>query len=225
MDPARIAELLAPYLAPARLASRQLLQISMYIDILTRWNQKIALTAVRSPEEMVERHFGESLFVAHHLFPHASAHVPPVATAIDVGSGAGFPGLPLKIFASALHLTLIESQQKKATFLREVVRALGLREVEVFAGRVQDFSGHAELVTLRAVERFEAALPVAARLVQPGSVQPAGRLALLIAIPQAERARRLLPGLSWESPVTLPRSEQRILLVGRNHARQEPALA
>lgn len=215
LDAPRIAELLAPYLAPARLATSQLVQISMYIDILTRWNQKIALTAVRQPEEMVERHFGESLFVARRLFP-----APPASgfSALDVGSGAGFPGLPLKIFVPALRLTLVEAQQKKAAFLREVVRALGLREVEVFAGRAQEFSGRAALVTLRAVERFEAVLPVAA-----GLVQPAGRLALLIGAAQAERARRLLPGFAWEPPVPLPRSQQRILLVGVNQAGQEPA--
>jgi len=213
VDSARIAELIAPYLAPARLAPAQLVQISMYIDILARWNQKLALTAVRSPEEMVERHFGESLFVAHRLFPAAA---PAATTALDVGSGAGFPGLPLKIYAPALRLTLIESQQKKATFLREVVRALALREVEVFPGRAQDFPGRGELVTLRAVERFEGVLPVAARL-----VEDRGRLALLIGAAQAERARRLLPGFAWESPVPLPRSQQRILLVGANHARHD----
>jgi 16S rRNA (guanine527-N7)-methyltransferase len=216
MDPSDIAELLAPYLAPARLAPQQLVQISMYIDMLQRWNQKLALTALRSPQEMVERHFGESLFVAHHLFP-AAAPAPAVPlSGIDVGSGAGFPGLPLKIYAPALRLTLIESQQKKATFLREVVRALALREVEVFAGRAEDFPGRGDLVTLRAVERFEGVLPAAARL-----VASAGRLALLIGAPQAERARRLLPGFSWESPALLPHSHQRILLVGTNHAGQE----
>jgi len=214
VDSARIAELIAPYLAPARLAPAQLVQISMYIDILERWNRKMALTAVRSPQEMVERHFGESLFVAHHLFPAAAAI--PATTALDVGSGAGFPGLPLKIYAPTLRLTLIESQRKKATFLREVVRALALREVEVFPGRAQDFPGRGELVTLRAVERFEGVLPVAARL-----VEDRGRLALLIGAAQAERARRLLPGFAWESPVPLPRSQQRILLVGANHARHE----
>jgi 16S rRNA (guanine527-N7)-methyltransferase len=225
MDLSRIAELLTSYLAPAHLAPAQLVSISMYMDILARWNQKISLTAVRAPDEMVTRHFGESLFVARHLFPDASAPVPPGGTAIDVGAGAGFPGLPLKIFAPALHLTLIESQQKKAAFLREVVRALALRDVEVFAGRAEDFSGRAALVTLRAVERFDAVLPVAARLVEPASVAPGGRLALLIGAAQAERARRLLPGFSWESPATLPRSQQRILLVGANHAHHESALA
>lgn len=215
MDPSAIAALLAPYLAPARLGPQQLVHISMYIDILERWNRKMALTAVRDPEEMVERHFGESLFVARRLFPAAA---PAALSAIDVGSGAGFPGLPLKIFAPALRLTLIESQQKKATFLKEAVRALALPQVEVFAGRAQDFPGQADLVTLRAVERFEAILPVAARLVLPG-----GRLALLIGAAQAERARRLLPAFAWESPIALPRSQQRILLVGANHARQEPA--
>src|SRR5947209_1896170 len=111
MEKARVAELLRPFLT-SDLSDRQLGSISMYIDILVRWNQRMNLTAVRQPEEMVTRHFGESLFGAQHLFP------PGVGASIvlDVGSGAGFPGLPIKIWAPTIRLTLIESNHKKATF-------------------------------------------------------------------------------------------------------------
>ena len=136
---------------------------------------------------------------------------------IDLGSGAGFPGLPLKIFAPAVGLTLIESSQKKAAFLKEVVRALALTDVDVFAGRAEDFSSTAELVTLRAVERYERALAVAARLVASG-----GRLALLVGAPQAARTPQLLLELRWSEPVGMPRSSARVLLVGTNQAGQEP---
>ena len=211
MDSRRIAELLAPFLQsppgpPAALSDAQLGQVSAYLDLLLRWNARINLTAVRDAEQMVTRHFGESLFAARVLLaPGARASV------IDLGSGAGFPGLPLKIFAPAVALTLIESNQKKAAFLKEVVRTLRLANVDVFAGRGEEFSATADLVTLRAVERYEQALGVAARMVAPG-----GRLGLLVGAPQAERTPQLLPGFGWQAPVAIPQSSARVLLVGTN---------
>src|SRR2546425_8322910 len=142
MHPDRIAELPQPFLDPgaevsdgAALLPSQLRYISTYIDLLTRWNSRINLTAVRDPEEIVTRHFGESLFAARRLFPAPMADSQPPADhqrpttnnrVIDVGSGAGFPGIPIKIWAPQVHLTLIESNQKKTTFLKAVVRALTL---------------------------------------------------------------------------------------------------
>ncbi len=200
-----IAALLAPFL-PAPLAPAQLAALSTYLDLLLRWNQRLNLTAIRDPDEIVTRHFGESLFTAAQLLPDPKVSL----HAVDLGSGAGFPGLPLKIYAPNLRLTLIESQHKKATFLREVIRALHLRDAEVFAARAETFSGHADLVTLRAVERFEAALPVAARLLSP----PPSRLALLIGAAQADTARHLLPAFNWSLPISFPQSNSRILLIG-----------
>ena len=146
MEPARIAELLQPFLGSAndqRLTTNDLQNISTYIDLLLRWNARINLTAIRNEEEMVTRHFGESLFAARHLFPPQTAQCrrerPRSCTLIDVGSGAGFPGLPIKIWAPHIHLTLIESNQKKATFLREVTRSLTLTNINVFAGRAEAY--------------------------------------------------------------------------------------
>jgi len=209
VDPDRIADLLAPFLQsppgpPASLSGAQLAQVSAYLDLLLRWNARINLTAVRDPESMVTRHFGESFFAARQLFPAGAG-----LRAVDLGSGAGFPGLPLKIFAPAIALTLIESNQKKAAFLKEVVRTLALTGVDVFAGRGEDFSSMADLVTLRAVERYERVLDTAARLVTPG-----GRLALLIGSPQAARTPPLLPAFSWQAPILIPQSSARVLLVG-----------
>jgi len=203
VDHARIASLLELF-APG-LSAPQLAQLSAYLDLLLRWNARINLTAVRDAENIVTRHFGESLFAARRLFPAPDAS----GDVIDLGSGAGFPGLPLKIHAPALRLALIESRNKKAAFLNEVVRALDLRDVQVFCGRAEDFPGRAGLVSLRAVERFTAALPVAARLVAPG-----GRLALLIGTAQIASAQAALPGFSWSQPVDLPGSSQRVLFVG-----------
>src|SRR5579862_3053766 len=155
MNPARIAELLQPFLAPThdqRLTANNLQTISTYIDLLLRWNARINLTAIRQPEEIVTRHFGESLFTARHLVRNTWEQ-PPSASLIDVGSGAGFPGLPIKIYASEIQVTLIESNQKKATFLREVIRTLTLTNINVFQGRAETYPSQADAITLRAVEQ------------------------------------------------------------------------
>jgi 16S rRNA (guanine527-N7)-methyltransferase len=181
----------------------------MYIDVLLHWNARVNLTAVRDPEEIVTRHFGESLFAARYLFPQPGVATDKVGV-IDVGSGAGFPGLPIKIWAPQVHLTLIESNQKKATFLREVVRSLVLAGVEVFAGRADTYEkAKSDVVTLRAVERFESIIPIV-----NGLVAPAGRLAILVGEAQLESVRGLLPGVKWDEPIILPLSLSRVLIVG-----------
>lgn len=220
--PDRISELLKPFLSEsAALSETQLQHISTYIDMLLRWNARINLTAVREPEEIVTRHFGESLFAARHLFPSQSAWShPPSADdqlsttnnpvhVLDLGSGAGFPGLPIKIWAPRIHVTLIESNQKKATFLREVARRVILMHIDVFSARAETFLGQADVVTLRAVERFESILPIAIRM-----VAPKGRLALLIGESQVALARSLAPALSWSEPMPIPLSIARVLLIG-----------
>jgi 16S rRNA (guanine527-N7)-methyltransferase len=210
---------------PCVLSPFQLQRISTYIDILVRWNARINLTSIRDPEGIVTRHFGESLFAACHLFPSASS-VPALSGAsvpsgvkdfapphvADLGSGAGLPGLPIKLWAPHIALTLIESNQKKATFLREVTRALVLTDVNVYADRAETLAPQStfDLVTLRAVERFAGVLPIAARL-----VAPAGRLALLIGTSQLHLAQTILPNFSWQDPRAVPSSQSRILLVGR----------
>ena len=205
MNQDRIAELLSPFLEGTALSTSQLGQIASYADLLMKWNAHINLTAIRDPEEVIARHFGESLFAAKHLFPVSGTN----QSAIDVGSGAGFPGLPLKVWNPALELTLMESNQRKAVFLREVVRALGLSRVRVFADRAEQMSEQASLVILRAVEHFDRILPVAHQLVAPN-----GRIALLIGNAQAQTARSLLGKVSWLDPFPIPLSHSRSLLVG-----------
>ncbi len=211
MDGAEISRRLAPFVSSPGLSGQQLDCISTYINILLRWNRKINLTSVRKPEEIVTRHFGESLFAARHLFTESAE---PALRVIDVGSGAGFPGLPLKIYAPAIRLTLIESHQRRAAFLSEVIRELKLRDVEVFAGRAENFAGDADLVTMRAVEKFERALSAAVGLVAPG-----GRLALLIGARQVATARSAQPQLAWNPARPIPESAGRVLAVGWNHVR------
>jgi 16S rRNA (guanine527-N7)-methyltransferase len=206
VDTARISVLLEPFVdRPLPEASLQ--QISTYIDLLLRWNARINLTAVRDPEEIVTRHFGESLFLARHLFPEASAR----SSVLDIGSGAGFPGLPLKIWAPAISLTLVESNHKKATFLREVIRALTLTDVNVITARAETLISTrppADIVTVRAVEHFDTILPIAARL-----LKPSGRLAAMISSAQLPSLSVLTPHLQWSSPIPIPQSQSRVLSI------------
>jgi len=130
-------------------------------------------------------------------------------TVADLGSGAGFPGFPLKLWAPQISLTLIESNHKKAAFLREVARALTLTDINILALRAESLDQKFDLVTLRAVERFEAILPIAARL-----LAPSGRLALLISSAQVPQAHAILSALSWADPLPIPSSQSRVVLIG-----------
>lgn len=154
-----IAELIAPYLPhpPASL----LPQLSVYLDLLLKWNARTNLTAIRGPEEIVRRHFGESLFAARHLGPDTPD--PGGFTLLDFGSGAGFPGLPIALLRPDIHVTLAESQNKKATFLREVVRTLAV-SAEVWSGRVESMPAGRRFhtVALRAVDNMSTAIAAAA---------------------------------------------------------------
>jgi 16S rRNA (guanine527-N7)-methyltransferase len=237
MQSSRIAELLDPFLGEPdarRLTPDALQHISTYINLLQRWNARVNLTAIRSEEEIVTRHFGESLFAARHLFPgnkndagvpHFSPPLREVGTSIvgsdittrrtkvaDIGSGAGFPGIPIKLWAPEISLTLIESNHKKATFLREVTRALTLTNVNIQTTRAESLADiKFDVVTLRAVERFESILPTAASLVAQG-----GRLALLIGQTQLSQAHSSLPALNWSRPISIPHSQSRELTIATN---------
>lgn len=203
VEPHRIVTLLEPYICASALSAAQLNNISTYVNILTRWNARTNLTAIRDEDAIVRRHFGESLFAAKELVgPDAEIDV------IDVGSGAGFPGFPLKIYAPGIALTLVESHGKKATFLREVARALGLKGVTVLEKRAEQVDAKAGLVTFRAVEKFESILLAAAELVASG-----GRLGILVGSGQVARASELLGG-AWEE-MAVPESESRVLAVWR----------
>ncbi len=202
----RISELLSPFLEATALSNDKLAALLTYLDLLLKWNAKINLTSVRNAERIVTRHFGESLFASRHLLPDPNNN----ESAIDIGSGAGLPGIPLKIWAPALTVKLIEANQKKATFLREVIRTLHLVNVEVLAERAETVSGAADLVTFRAVERFERVLETA-----KGLVSQNGRIGILIGEGQVQTTELTLPDFQWEQSLPIPQSRNRVLLVGR----------
>lgn len=205
MESSRIAELLAPFLDSNEISAQLLDQLQRYLELLLKWNARVNLTAVRKPEQIVTRHFGESLFAAKLLLEQDATPL----TLADVGSGAGFPGVLLKLWAPHNKVTLIESQNKKATFLREVIRSLQLENVEVFCGRAEQWGQTADLVTLRAVERFESVLPIAAGLVSDG-----GRLGLLIGSQQLPVAGEALgSSWNWVTHAAIPQSQARVVAV------------
>jgi 16S rRNA (guanine527-N7)-methyltransferase len=208
MDTASITQLLRPFTREVELSGELQEQLRLYLDLLLRWNARMNLTAVRGPEQIIARHFGESLFGARVLLGYADSPQTTITVA-DVGSGAGFPGIPLKLWKPQIHLTLIESQNKKATFLREAIRTLTLDSAEVFCGRAEQWGKTADLVTLRAVEKFERVLPVAA-----GLVAPDGRLGLFLGENQLPKASEILgEPFAWSDAVPIPQSDGRVVAI------------
>src|SRR5215813_11384175 len=129
---------------------QQVIQIQQYISLLMHWNEKVNLTAIRDPLEILYRHFCESMF---------GAAVIPVEKCrlADVGSGGGFPGIPIKIIRPEAEVFLIESNFKKATFLTEVIRELGLTGIRVLVSRYEELSEEVaplDVVCSRAVGDF-----------------------------------------------------------------------
>jgi 16S rRNA (guanine527-N7)-methyltransferase len=177
-------------------------QFQAYLDLLLRWNQRVSLTAVREPEQIIRRHFVECAFAAQHL-PR------DIRTLLDYGSGAGLPGIPIAICRPGISVTLAEAQGKKAAFLREALRVLGLKG-EVFDGRVEAMPDQVgfDAVALRAVEKMALAIPVA--------VRRANRYLLLLTTEQSISGfLELTRELVWLKPIPLPNTTQMILAIGQ----------
>ena len=219
LDAARITALLQPFLGDTSLPAELVEQLQTYLELLLRWNARTNLTAVRDPEQIVTRHFGESLFAAR-LLRDAGAFAQTVGAQLmlaDIGSGAGFPGLPVKMLVPDIRVTVIESHHKKATFLREVVRALNIRDADVFCGRAETWRHRADVVTLRAVERFNSVLPVAANL-----VKSQGILCLLTGAGQIPSLSRVLAS-GWDlgTSAPIPQSREQFVVMGKRSSKSE----
>jgi len=178
-------------------------QIETYISLLLRWNEKIALTTIVDCVEIVKFHFGESLFAA------LTAPIREGRLA-DVGSGAGFPAMPLAMFNPDLHVSLIESSAKKAAFLSEVGRALALSNISVIRARMDQVrDAEFDFVTARALGRLEDLLVWAS-----GALRPTGKLVLWLGDDAASRIPSAARGWAWGEPIRIPQSKRRSLLIG-----------
>ena len=179
-------------------------RIRVYMSLLLRWNQSISLTTVTSPDAILRFHFGESFF-------GASALSLKNGRLADVGSGAGFPGLPLAMFLPGLDVTLIESNAKKFAFLSEVVRELALPNAIPVRTRIEDFDRQGppfDFVSARAVGQFEILLQWSQR-----ELDNSGSVLLWIGQDDIARISATL-GWIWSEPVAIPGSERRLLLSG-----------
>jgi len=185
--------------------SNQVGLIQHYIGTLLRWNEKLNLTAIRDPLEILYRHFCESMFAAGAI---------PVdkGRLADIGSGPGFPGIPLKIARPELDLCLVESNIKKGTFLAEVARELQLTNTRVLISRYEELGEEIsplDYVCSRAVGEFGQFLGWA------GSEKVQARQAILWIGGRDLGEVQKIGDWEWQEPILIPKSLQRYLLVGK----------
>ena len=182
----------------------QVQQIQAYMQILGQWNEKLNLTAIRDPLEILYRHFCESMFGA------VAGNV-EFGRLADIGSGAGFPGIPLKIMRPDVELFLVESNLKKGTFLAEVVRQLELTGGKVLINRYEELGEElapVDFVCARALGEFGAFLKWAA-----SPQLSARRLLLWIGGRDLDEVRKS-EDWEWAEPVLVPQSLRRYILAG-----------
>jgi 16S rRNA (guanine527-N7)-methyltransferase len=200
----RIELLLRPYGGSVGAALCE--QMRIYISTLLFWNEKISLTTVTDPEQIVRVHFGESFFAAR-VEGIAKGRV------ADIGTGAGFPGIPIRMVSSEVELTLVEPVAKKTAFLGEVVRKIGISGVSIIRCRMEEMpvvTGGFDFVTARALGQYE-------RLLQWAKTRLAenGRVILLIGEGEVERLAKL-PDWQWQNPVRVPETEGKLVFAGIN---------
>lgn len=209
-----------------QLSPRQVELFTLYERELLEWNEKFNLTAIRKPEEIRAKHFLDSLTCLQGFKETWPARL------IDIGTGAGFPGIPLKIAFPHLRLTLVESVGKKADFCRHIMELLQLDKVEVIQSRAEDLgqmADHREMYDM-AVARAVAALPVLAEYLLP-LVKVGGRVVAQkgesapAEVHAAEHALRVLGGhVRQITPVELPGvADDRYLVIIDKVAATPPA--
>ena len=173
-----------------------------YLSLFVRWNKRINLSAIRDEEGVLSRHLIESICVARKI-------PGDVKTLLDFGSGAGLPGIPIALCRPEIMVTLAESQGKKAAFLREAVRVLGI-QTKVHAGRAESLDAVFDCVILRAVDRMSTAVQTGS-----GLVAPEGWLALMTTRGALKELAVAGSGFSFDETHALPDSMQRVLALAR----------
>ena len=199
----QICEALSVYSVAPR--KDQIAKIREYTQLLLRWNRIVGLTSITNPIEIVGRHFGESMF-ASELLPVENCRL------ADIGTGAGFPGLAIKIACPGIHLILIESNRKKCAFLSEAIRNLGFEDVEVRPERFEQIPPEtiqANVITSRAVGEFKQLLRWSFR-----GLAPRGQLLLWVGSEDSARIA-FSPEWEWQPAVRIPDSQRRFIRIGR----------
>lgn len=144
------------------LSEKQLYLFEIYLKILQEWNKKINITSLKNTEDIIIKHFIDSISVIKLVNISGSL--------VDIGSGGGFPGIPIKIVLPYLELTLIEASRKKSNFLRTIIRRLNLDKVEIYNGRVESFEKECcfDFAISRAFAKVSDFCKEACRLIKPG---------------------------------------------------------
>ncbi len=185
--------------------------IADYLNLLLHWNRRISLTSITDPEQIIVRHVGESLFGARVARIESG-------TLLDIGSGAGFPALPIALFFPGIQEVLLEPNVKKAAFLAEASRMLQVApRVKIQRERLEAFYPAGlrfDFITCRAVRLSSAFLEHCQRLLSLN-----GNLVLWIGQADAESVRRM-GGWTWSEPSKIPESERRVILCGTPAATQ-----
>jgi 16S rRNA (guanine527-N7)-methyltransferase len=183
----------------------QIEKIREYTLLLLKWNKSISLTTIVAPVEIVARHFGEPIF-AISILPVENCRL------ADIGTGAGFPGLALKIACPDLHVVLIEPSKKKCAFLHEVIRTLEFKNVEVKSSRFDEIRpapDFAKIITARALGGFSDLLRWA-RI----ALSRRGHIVLWLGSEDSTMVSSEA-GWIWQPAVRIPESQRRFILVGR----------
>ena len=172
---------------PLALSPKMVEQLACHWQMLCAWGERINLTAEKDPRRAVYSHYIDSLQAVPWLEP---------SSLVDVGSGAGFPGIPLAVVRADLNVTLLEPRRKRVSFLKAVIAKMGLENVTVLRGRVQD-AGHGRFATLvtRATFSTEIDLRRCLGWVDRGGVMLAYRGVTAAPLPAAESQRYILPGV------------------------------
>lgn len=201
-----------------KLTSRQIAQFELYYSKLSKWNQRINLTAITAYEEVQIKHFLDSLTITM-AFPHLKVN--PPGKIIDIGTGAGLPGIPLKILIPTVHLTLVESIAKKTTFLEYIISQLNLKDVEILTARAEDighkekYRGQYDLVVSRAVAALPTLLELSLPFCKTGGIFVAQKQdRAKPEIDRAAKAMRVLGGMLREViEIDLPEFNDRRCLI------------
>lgn len=146
------------------LTEEKLEKLNKFYNLLIEWNKKINLTRIEKEDEVYLKHFYDSLTIAKVV------DLSEIKTLCDIGTGAGFPGIVLKIFYPNLKITLIDSLQKRVNYLNEIIKDLGLDNIEAIHVRGEDYKGQYDVVTSRAVANIEKLLGYTMHLVSPTGI-------------------------------------------------------
>jgi 16S rRNA (guanine527-N7)-methyltransferase len=189
---------LRPWLS---LSDQQVVQLHTHYQHLVRWNERMNLTSLKPGIELVKRHYCESLFLGAHIPNSGEARI------VDIGSGAGFPGVPIAVLRPDWRVTLVESVQKKAVFLREATRHL--ENVSVLGQRAGDVPEGFDWIVSRAVHPADVLAEVP-------------RLAPRVALLMGESNFKTLEGfatMAWSPPIQVPWGDRRLCVFGESRSR------